>query len=176
MFLVVSFPLCFSKTCSGSYRKFIIQFRNKKYCSGSYRKFIIQFRNNKYIKMNAPFSANPVAFLYYSKVATIAESICTQYSKLSGQLDNFLGSGTFKKLGTLLIAKSRVQKNRVIVIQKEKRPGCLFSFGIPMTLFTISDAGTGEGRLFTSITTGTLNIFHRPASLEKKYFSSLKKK
>ena len=31
--------------------------------------------------------------------------------------------------------KSRVQKNRVIVIQKEKRPGCFFSFWITMTLF-----------------------------------------
>ena len=48
--------------------------------------------------------------------------------------DIFLGSGTFKKSGTLLFAKSRVQKNRVIVIQKEKRPGCLFSFWITKTL------------------------------------------
>ena len=64
----------------------------------------------------------------------IAESICTQYSNLSGRPDIFLGSGTFKKLGTLLFAKSRVQKNRVIVIQRENRPGCLFSFWITMTL------------------------------------------
>jgi hypothetical protein len=42
--------------------------------------------------------------------------------------DIFLGSGTFKKSGTLPFAKSRVQKNRVIAIQKEKRPDCLFSF------------------------------------------------
>jgi hypothetical protein len=28
-----------------------------------------------------------------------------------------------------------VQKSRVIVIPKEKRPGCLFSFWITMTLF-----------------------------------------
>ena len=35
---------------------------------------------------------------------------------------------------TLLFAKSRVQKKRVIVIQKEKRPGWLFPFCITMTL------------------------------------------
>jgi hypothetical protein len=37
-------------------------------------------------------------------------------------------------LGTLLFAKTMVQKNRFIVLQKEKRPGCLFSFWITMTL------------------------------------------
>ena len=68
------------------------------------------------------------------KQSTVSESICTRYSKLSGRPDNFLGSGTFKKLGTLLFSKSRVQKYRVNVIQKEKRPGCLFSFWITMTL------------------------------------------
>ena len=68
-------------------------------------------------------------------IVRVAESICTHYSKLSGQPDIFLGSGTLKKLGTLLFAKSRVQKNRVNVIQKEKRSGCLFSFWITMTLF-----------------------------------------
>jgi hypothetical protein len=47
---------------------------------------------------------------------------------LSGQPDIFLGSGTFKISRTLLFAKIRVQKDRVIVIQKEKRPDCLFSF------------------------------------------------
>ena len=67
-------------------------------------------------------------------IHTIAESICTHYSNLSGRPDIFLGSGTFKKSGTLLFAKSRVQKNRVIVIQKEKRPGCIFSFWIDITL------------------------------------------
>ena len=60
--------------------------------------------------------------------STDAESICTHYSNLSGRPEIFLGFGTFKKSGTLLFAKSRVQKNRVIVIQKEKRPGYLFSF------------------------------------------------
>ena len=65
-------------------------------------------------------------FLHFFYI--FAESICTHYSNLSGRPDIFLGSGTFKKSGTLLFAKSRVQKNRVIVIQKEKRPGCLFSF------------------------------------------------
>ena len=61
---------------------------------------------------------------------SLAESICTHYSNS----DIFLGSGTFKELGTLLFSKSRVQKNRVIFIQKEKRPGCIFSFWITMTL------------------------------------------
>ena len=69
-------------------------------------------------------------FMYY----LFAESICTHYYNLSGQPNNFLGSGTFKKSWTLLFAKSRVQKTRVIVIQKEKRLGCLFSFWIIMTL------------------------------------------
>ena len=31
--------------------------------------------------------------------------------------------------------KKQVAKNSVIVIQKEKKPGCLFSFWITMTLF-----------------------------------------
>ena len=39
---------------------------------------------------------------------TVAESICTCYSNLSGQPDIFLGSGTFKISGTRLFAKSRV--------------------------------------------------------------------
>ena len=56
---------------------------------------------------------------------TVAQSICTHYSSLSGRPDIFLGSGTGKKSGP---KKSRVQKNQVIVIQKEKRPDCLFSF------------------------------------------------
>ena len=64
----------------------------------------------------------------------VAESICTHYSNLSGRPDIFLGSGNFKKSGTLLFAKSKVQKNRVTVFQKEKRPGCLISFWITMTL------------------------------------------
>ena len=67
--------------------------------------------------------------LTYSKVPnrrpvclfrTFAESICTHYSDLSGRPDIYLGSGTFKKSGTLLFAKSRVQKSRVIVIQKRR--------------------------------------------------------
>jgi hypothetical protein len=41
--------------------------------------------------------------------------------KLEKWTDIFLGSGIFKKSGTLLFAKSRVQKKRVIVIQKEIR-------------------------------------------------------
>jgi hypothetical protein len=45
-------------------------------------------------------------------IVRVAESICTHYSKLSGQPDIFLGSGTLKKLGTLLFAKSRVQKKQ----------------------------------------------------------------
>ena len=63
---------------------------------------------------------------------TFAQSICTHYFSLSGRPDIFLGSGTGKKSGP---KKSRVQKNRVIVIQKEKRPDCLFSFWITTTRF-----------------------------------------
>ena len=61
-----------------------------------------------------------------------AQSICTNYSSLSGRPDIFLGSGTGKKSGP---KKSRVQKKRVIVIQKEKKPDCLFSFWITTTRF-----------------------------------------
>ena len=43
---------------------------------------------------------------------TVAESICTQYSNLSGRPDIFLGSETFKKLGTLLFSNTRVKKNQ----------------------------------------------------------------
>ena len=49
----------------------------------------------------------------------LAQSICTHYSSLLGRPDIFLGSGTGKKSGP---KKYRLQKNRVIVIQKEKRP------------------------------------------------------
>ena len=82
-----------------------------------------------------------IGYSYYTRagldgVSTVAQSICTHYSNLSGRPDIFLVSGTFKKLGTLLFAKSRVQKNRVTVIQKEKRTGCLISFWIKMTLVT----------------------------------------
>ena len=54
---------------------------------------------------------------------TVAQSICTHYSSLSGRPDIFLGSTT---------QKNQVQnidlKNRVIVIQKEKKQPGLFSF------------------------------------------------
>ena len=46
-----------------------------------------------------------------------------------------VGLWPWKKLGTLLFEKSRVQKTKVIVIQKEKRQPGLFSFWITMTLF-----------------------------------------
>ena len=65
------------------------------------------------------------------RLYSLAQSICTHYSKLSGRPDIFLGSGTLKKLGP---KKSRVPKNRFIVIQKENRQTGLFSFGITMTL------------------------------------------
>ena len=60
----------------------------------------------------------------------LAQSICTHYSDLSGRPDIFLGSGTLKKSGPKYGSeKSRVQKkSSVIVIKKEKRPGCIFSF------------------------------------------------
>ena len=53
------------------------------------------------------FILNPLEFSH-----SIAESICTHYSNLSCQPNIFLGSGTFKKLETLLFAKSRVQKSK----------------------------------------------------------------
>ena len=58
----------------------------------------------------------------------VVESICTHYSELSGKPDIFLGSGTFKKSGTLLFFKKQGAKNRAIVIQKEKSQPGLFSF------------------------------------------------
>ena len=55
--------------------------------------------------------------------------ICTLISNLSGQPDTFLGSGTLKNMGAKygvqsMGCKKQGVKNRVIVIQKEKRqPG-----------------------------------------------------
>jgi hypothetical protein len=55
----------------------------------------------------------------------IAQSICTQYSCF----ENMGWFVTLKKSGPKYgPEKSKVQKNRVIAIQKEKIPGCLFSF------------------------------------------------
>ena len=55
-------------------------------------------------------------------IHAVAQSICNHYSSLSGRPDIFLGSETLKKTGSKIWgAKSRVQKNRVIIIQKEKR-------------------------------------------------------
>ena len=45
-----------------------------------------------------------------------------------------IGHPAFWKSGTLLFAKSRLKKTGSFFIQKEKRPGCLFSFWITMTL------------------------------------------
>ena len=53
------------------------------------------------------------------RLNSLAQSICTHYSE---------------KWGTLLFEKSRLKKTRSFFIQKEKRPGCLFSFWITMTL------------------------------------------
>ena len=61
-----------------------------------------------------------------------AQSICTYYSSVSGRPDIFLGYGTLKK-NQNMGCKNRVQKTRAIVIQKEKRPCCLFSFWIKIT-------------------------------------------
>ena len=61
----------------------------------------------------------------YIQVHTVAQSFCTHYSCFENQ-------GRFvnlkKKLGILLFSISRVQKTRVIVIQKEKRPDYFFFF------------------------------------------------
>ena len=54
----------------------------------------------------------------------IAQSICNHYSCFEN-MDRFV---TLKKRRSeIWVAKSRVPKNRVIVIQKEKRPGSLYS-------------------------------------------------
>ena len=44
------------------------------------------------------------------------------------QADSFLGSETLKNQVQNMDLKKQGAKNRVIVIQKEKKPGCLFSF------------------------------------------------
>ena len=64
-----------------------------------------------------------------------AKSICTHYFSLSGPPDIFLGSGTLRKRSKIWVAKSRVQKTRISVIQKEKKQPGLFSFWITMTQF-----------------------------------------
>jgi hypothetical protein len=66
-------------------------------------------------------------------LATIAQSICTHYSSFENQgrfvtLQKNRAPGFLKKAG-------RVQKTKVIVIQKEKRQPGLFSFWITMTPF-----------------------------------------
>ena len=53
-------------------------------------------------------------------INAIAESICTHYSNLSGRPDILLGSGTFKISGTLLFAKSRVQKTGSFLFKKRR--------------------------------------------------------
>ena len=50
---------------------------------------------------------------------------CYVIYQVDGQPDIFLGSWTFKKSGP----------NRVIIIQKVKKSGCLFSFWVAMTRF-----------------------------------------
>ena len=47
-----------------------------------------------------------VPLLNERELQNVAESICTHYSNSSGRLDILLGSGTFKKLGTLLFQKT----------------------------------------------------------------------
>ena len=59
--------------------------------------------------------------LQYFILNTVAQSICTQYSRLSGQPAIFLGSGTLKK--------------GCYELQKVGCKGCLFSFWVTMTLF-----------------------------------------
>ena len=51
---------------------------------------------------------------------TVAQSICTHYSSLSGQPDIFLGSGTLKKGSKMWVAKSRVQKRGSLLFKKRK--------------------------------------------------------
>ena len=58
-----------------------------------------------------------------------AESICAHYPNLSGQPDIFLGSVTFKKFGTLLFAKSRLQKTGSLLIKKRRDKAASSLFG-----------------------------------------------
>ena len=71
-------------------------------------------------------------------MGTIAQSICNHYSSLSGQPDIFLGSGTLKKGPIYGLQKSRAQKTGPLLKKIEKRPGCLLSFWVTMTLFFAS--------------------------------------
>ena len=61
-------------------------------------------------KGHARFSKGP----YKSPLITLtlAESICTHYSKSSGRPGNFLGTGTFKKSGTLVFSKKQGAKKQ----------------------------------------------------------------
>ena len=64
------------------------------------------------------------------KMKILVQSICTLYScfEIMG------GFVTLKKIKSKIWTwKKVVAKNKVIVIQIEKRPGCLFSFWITMT-------------------------------------------
>ena len=63
----------------------------------------------------------------------LAESICIYYSTLLVRPDIFLGLGTLKKVQNMN-CKHRVQKNLVIVIQKENRQPNLFSLELLSTL------------------------------------------
>ena len=71
-------------------------------------------------------------FYLVNSRASLNQSICTVISNLSGRSDIFLGSGNRIQN---IESKKQGAKNRVIVIQKEKRQPGLFPFWITMTLF-----------------------------------------
>ena len=66
---------------------------------------------------------------------TVVQSICDHFFSLSGKPDSFYGMELKKCQLQNMDQKKAGCKNRFILIQKEKRPGCLFSFWIIMTLF-----------------------------------------
>ena len=85
-------------------------------------------REEKAIKAAPPLKLLTMGVKQYLKEQqTNAQSICTHYCWFE-YMDPF---ATLIKIG----CKKQGAKNRVIVTQKEKSSGCLFSFWITVTLF-----------------------------------------
>ena len=88
----------------------------------------------KYItisKGHKNYEKSPTLFWRY----IFTQSICTLIFNLSGWSDIFLGSGTLKKLGPKCWVQKAGCKKQGHCYSKEKRPGCLLSFWITMTVF-----------------------------------------
>ena len=79
-----------------------------------------------------PTGINKIECDLLCNILSHAQSICT-HNFCFENMGRFV---TLKKIKSKIwVAKSRVQKNRVIVIQKEKRPGCLFSLWLKWPCF-----------------------------------------